>query len=865
VLYGILLSFGVFVLGIAGAALGWYPSRVGGPAYWLDDHLYGPALTALSTAPTWPANAGFLYALGLLLAFAGYIGGWRWASRMVKADRSQLACVLAVQAFLCAWLWVQPYLSSQDIFSYAFYAHILTWYHANPYVAVPRDFPFDPLFGAIFWKDQPSNYGPLWTYLSAIVSLLAGTRSGVTVAALRVLAGISGLAGTPLIWSVANRIDPERRLAATILWAWNPLLLIESAGAGHNDIVMALFVVASLACWFSGRRTGGIAFLVLACLTKYVAVILIPLYLLAWLKAEPGHRVAAVVKTVTVGAALTVASYVPIYAGPSTLSIVGFGSNPLAYINSPLEIAFRDLRIALGEPSEIVNLPLHYLGFWVAGGTSVVLWEKPATSNSTAIALPTNEPLLVVESPSGEWLHVYEPRLGRFGYVHSNEVGRISAPRVMAADPSTEQVIEGAELDPRAVKSNLALRVLSAGIFLAIYILLLRRATDGPRLVRVSLTVLLLYLMVVQSWFWPWYLIWALPFAVFAMDTVGGRALLALTATASILNVQPSISPPPSLDWLLQARMLAIDGGPFLGVVAAYALGRENRWLTGRITRIRFSPPHLAIPRENRRWFAAALALALAVAFSSEAYLSLTSGANRNRALVVPWEQDYFQAQQYLAAGNYAGAAMAASSVLRAQPRETSAIQLRISANLAMRRYADVIPDLSQLLADDPLDAELLLERAEMYDQIQREDRAHADYARVIALAPSDPAGYVGIGTVDFREGDLDSATLWLSRALQIEPGRPDAERQLAAVLAAAGRPRQALILYDASVRQDPLDASAYAERAAVLSQIGPPSVVASDLRRVLTLSGDVQVHRWAADHLSQSPGGVAAQADDAG
>jgi tetratricopeptide (TPR) repeat protein len=856
------LSFGVCVLGIAGAALGWYPSRVGGPAYWLDDHLYGPILTALSTSPTWPANAGVLYALGLLLAFAGYLGGARWASRLPRANRSLLATVVVVQAFLCAGLWIQPYLSSQDIFSYAFYAHISTWYHANPYVAVPRDFPFDPLFSAIFWKDQPSNYGPLWTYLSAIISLLAGTSSGVTVAAFRVLAGLAGLAGTPLIWSVASRIDPERRLAATILWAWNPLLLIESAGAGHNDVVMALFVVASLACWFKGRRTGGIGFLVLACLTKYVAAILVPLYLIAWLKSEPGQRVAAVIKTVAVGAALTLAAYVPVYAGSATLSIVGFGSNPLAYINSPLEIAFRDLRVALGEPSEIVNLPLHYLGFWVAGGTSVVLWEKPATSNSTAIALPPNEPVLVVESPSGEWLHVYEPRLGRFGYVHANEVGRISAPQVMAADPSTEQVIEGAELDPRAVKSNLALRVLSAAIFLAAYAVLLRRTTDGRQLVRVSLTVLLLYLMVVQSWFWPWYLIWALPFAVFATDTVGGRALLALTATASILNVQPSISPPPSLDWLLQARMLAIDGGPFLGVVAAYVLGRENRWLLGRIRSFRYSRPRLGIARLNRRRLTAALALAVAIVISAETYLSLMSEASRNRTLIVPWEQDYFQAQQYLAAGNYAGAAMAASSVLRVQPRENSAVQLRISANLAMRRYADVIPDLSQLLADDPLNVELLLDRAEMYDEIQREDRARADYARVVALAPSDPAGYVGIGAVEFREGDLESATLWLSRALQIEPGRPDAERQLAAVLAAAGRPNQALLLYDASVRQDPHNAGAYAERAAVLSQIGAATDVASDLRRVLTLSGDVQVHRWAADHLSQSTRGVTAEAD---
>jgi tetratricopeptide (TPR) repeat protein len=849
--YGLLLSLGIFVLGIAGAALSWYPSRIGGPAYWLDDHLYAPALATLTTGVGWPANAGLLYAVGLLCAFAGYLGGAVWAARLRMAGHRELVLVGGVQALLCGWLCLQPYLSSQDIFSYAFYAHILTWYHANPYVAVPRDFPYDPLFGAIFWKDQPSNYGPVWTYLSALVSLLASGGSGTTIAALRVVAALAGLAGTPIIWSFARRLNPATPLVATILWAWNPLLLVESAGAGHNDVVMALFIIASLATWFHRRRSWSVAFLVLAFLTKYVAAILLPLYLVLWLKDEPARRVSIVARTVVIGAGLTVLAFAPVYAGPATLSVVGFGANPLAYINSPLELAYRDLRIALGEPSELVNLPVHYLGFWVNGAASIVMWDKPNTTHSTGVALPAGEPILVVEPPSGEWLHVYEPRTGRFGFLQSSEVQRTSTPRLMPADPSTEQVIVGAEHDPRAQKTNVVLRLLSAVTFATVYVYFLRRLARGEGLVRAGLAVLLVYLMVVQSWFWPWYLIWALPFAVFASQTMGGRALLALTATASVLNVQPAISVPPTLDWLLQARMLAIDGGPFLGVAVAYFGAREASWLRARLRRLRSPAVRQRVTLAARHRLMLAIGTAAIVAVLAEVLLAQWSGATRDRPLVIPWEQAYVRAEELFAAGNYAGAAQAASDVLRAQPQETSALQLRVSANLAMQRYADVVPDLTKLLADDPTNVELLLERANTFDRIDREDRARADYEQVVALAPANPSGYVGIGTVDFHNADFEGAALWLSRALQLDPGRPDATRQLAAVLAASGQTRGALVLYDQAVRQNPLDAETYAERAAVLSASGPTRRVASDLRHVLVLSGDVQVNQWASQHLS--------------
>ncbi len=852
-LNGIIVFLGIFIIGLAGGALGWYPSRVGGPAYWLDDHIYAPVVSGLTNGPGWPANAGFLYAVGLAVAFGGYLLAAQQASRRREGSVRHLAIVVAIQLAICAWLIVQPYLSSQDIFSYAFYSHILVWYHANPYTAVPRDFPFDPLFGAIFWKDQPSNYGPIWTYLGAIVTMAVGTGTGVTIATLRGAAAVATIAGTPLVWAIAGRVRQDRRLMAAILWGWNPLLLVDSASAGHNDVLMALFVIVSMWFWFRERRTLGIGFLVLAVLTKYVAAILLPLYLLAWIRREPRRRVAILVKAGLLGGLLTVAGFAPVYAGPSTLGVLGFGSNPLAYINSPLELAFRDLRVALGESPDLVNLPLHYLGYWVGATSPAVLWEGPDTTHTTGIALPREEPLLVVESPSGEWLHVYVSRIGRFGFVHANEVRAIPAPRPPPADPSTVTVFEGPGQDPYALQSNFVLRLLAGLVFLVAYARQLIRVQDGIALVHSSLLILIVFLLVVQSWFWPWYLIWALPFAVLTTNTIGGRSLLALTATASILNVAPAVAIPPTLNWLLQARMLAIDGVPFIGVALMYLGSRDGAQLRAILQRSKDVVANWADfpPRLGRSPFCPTVIIGLLTIGGFVLWRSApTSPAG---AFVDPGKQAYAQAQQFYGAGNYEGAAFEASVVLRTDPNEASALQLRISSNLAMHRYAETIPDLTRLLDKDPGNVELLLERADMYDRIQRDDKARDDYFEVVRINPRDPSGYFGLGVVEFQRGNLPLSEKWLTSALVADPGRFETLRQLGDVNAASGRPLVALTRYNQAVRIDPLDVKTYAARAAVLSQRGQSPTVTSDLQQVLILSGDVEEHHWAARHLDSS------------
>ena len=49
-----------------------------------------------------------------------------------------------------------------------------------------------------------------------------------------------------LVNYLAGELYPARRLRIVVLFGWSPLLLFESVGNGHNDIVMMVFVLGAL-------------------------------------------------------------------------------------------------------------------------------------------------------------------------------------------------------------------------------------------------------------------------------------------------------------------------------------------------------------------------------------------------------------------------------------------------------------------------------------------------------------------------------------------------------------------------------------------------------------------------------------------
>ncbi len=47
-----------------------------------------------------------------------------------------------------------------------------------------------------------------------------------------------------LIAAILRRLAPDRLLAGVVLFLWNPVVLYETIGQGHNDVAMLFWMAA---------------------------------------------------------------------------------------------------------------------------------------------------------------------------------------------------------------------------------------------------------------------------------------------------------------------------------------------------------------------------------------------------------------------------------------------------------------------------------------------------------------------------------------------------------------------------------------------------------------------------------------------
>ncbi|HEX5950289.1 MAG TPA: glycosyltransferase 87 family protein [Actinomycetota bacterium] len=255
-------------------------SEPSGPFRWLAeavglDGVHGSALAGVGVVAVALAALAFL----LILREA-----WRGTIPV------RTVVVLAVAYHVVVLL--LPLLFSRDVYSYGAYGRIAAVYHQNPYVATPADFPGDPLAPYVGprWVDTPAVYGPLWTQVSALVVRLAETV-GAQIVALRALAAVASLGTLAVVAVLTRRLWPERAAFALAAFGLNPVVLFQSVGSGHNDLLVALSVAAALLLLVSHRPLLATAVLALGALVKATAgVPLLLLVVVAVARAPRGER-----------------------------------------------------------------------------------------------------------------------------------------------------------------------------------------------------------------------------------------------------------------------------------------------------------------------------------------------------------------------------------------------------------------------------------------------------------------------------------------------------------------------------------------------------------------------------------------------
>jgi len=266
----------------------------------------------------------------LLLAFAAQSLIYLLARRVVRELKGPAAWIVVLGGALAMGLlllFLFP-LGADDIFDNIMHGRIVAVYRANPFVQVIAQYGRDPLRPYVGWPYAPSAYGPLWEMLAGatawLTDRLAGADVVANVLAFKLVGGLFLAGSVGLVASILRRVNPQRALEATLLLAWNPVVLYETMGNGHNDIAVVFFILATAWALLTRRHILAILALVAGALIKFVPVLLIPAAGLIALRDLPDGRARA--RFLVIGAALALAlivvAYAPFWQGPQVLSLL---------------------------------------------------------------------------------------------------------------------------------------------------------------------------------------------------------------------------------------------------------------------------------------------------------------------------------------------------------------------------------------------------------------------------------------------------------------------------------------------------------------------------------------------------------------
>lgn len=216
----------------------------------------------------------FIYVIFILLFSIFYIL-FSWWVNTKKLSMSEIRWLIIVTAVFL--LFSYPAMLSYDIFNYIATAKALYFYHENPYIIMPIEFLGDPLLSFTHAANKIALYGPAWLGLSSIPFFLGFGNFLLMLYGFKALVSLFYLAQVALIWKMTKDFFP------VILFALNPLVIIETLLSGHNDIVMMFFALFSFYMLKHKKIWFGILFLITSILIKYAAIFLVPVFaFVAW-------------------------------------------------------------------------------------------------------------------------------------------------------------------------------------------------------------------------------------------------------------------------------------------------------------------------------------------------------------------------------------------------------------------------------------------------------------------------------------------------------------------------------------------------------------------------------------------------------
>jgi len=239
--------------GISGAA--YYLGFV--HPYLLSDYFATPLLD-LAKISGYTAPSANRWGITWVVTFACYYLAFRLCPPGVGVGRAFRRVALLL---ICGWaaffainlIFMYP-VGAADLFDQIFRARLAAHYGYNPFTTLPASLPGDPFQPYVAWQGDPSPYGPLWEALAAGTSLLGGNILWNNLILFKVLVTLAYGISVGLTYGILRAWRPDWALRGTLFFAWNPLVLFEVAGNGHNDAIVVMFMLAGVFALVLARR-----------------------------------------------------------------------------------------------------------------------------------------------------------------------------------------------------------------------------------------------------------------------------------------------------------------------------------------------------------------------------------------------------------------------------------------------------------------------------------------------------------------------------------------------------------------------------------------------------------------------------------
>ena len=299
----------------------------------------------------------YLFAsLALIFLYLLLLSRFRQDSRWTRSAAA--AAIILPVLFNAGSLLGRPYFSS-DVFSYIAQGYLADQPGTSPHTTPVSDTivtPLGPQLSEFGWQGKLHGltpYGALITNLQRLV--YAATSEGdhvnvpLAILLLKSMMIVASLSSAALIWFILGKIAPAARMLGTLLYLWNPLVVVELAMEGHNDALMTMFVLATIAFALLMKPAAAGFSLMISSLTKFIPLMFgPPLAVFFWISHPSRARLLAMAAAgglAGIGAAALL--YLPYWEGADTfMNVRSFSQNFHASIPY---LAYRGLQEMLSD------------------------------------------------------------------------------------------------------------------------------------------------------------------------------------------------------------------------------------------------------------------------------------------------------------------------------------------------------------------------------------------------------------------------------------------------------------------------------------------------------------------------------------